>query len=78
LGRGSNEAVADVEAARTAKASARGCDKFAGEAVRAGRTADDRRANWTAIDWTDFSGRTNAKQAEITCSCRRLWRQICR
>ena len=66
MGWGSDEAIAYAETTRTAKARARGRDKFASEAVWARRTANDRRANHTAGDRAGRSGCANAKEAEIT------------
>src|SRR5207248_9732688 len=66
LGRRSDEAVALVEAARTGKARASGCDRFASEAIWDGHTANDRRANRTAGDGAGRSRCANAKEAEIT------------
>jgi hypothetical protein len=65
LGRGSDEAIAFVEADGTTKASTGGWSDFAIEAARARRPANDRRANPTAVDRADFRGRTNSKEAEI-------------
>jgi hypothetical protein len=63
LGRRSDAAVAFVKATGTASAS--GDHKCANEAACVRRTANDRRANSTAVDRTGFRGRTHTKETEI-------------